>query len=214
MTETSVLSGIAIVTGLTAEARICRRLGPTLAGGGTPEGAAAAARLLVARGATALVSFGLAGGLDPALVPGTLVIPAEIVTAERRYQTDPALTRWLGGPAYTLFAGPEIVVTAGAKESLHEATGAHAIDLESGAVAAVATEYGIPFAALRAVCDPAGRTLPPAALIALSGAGRIVVARVAASVLRRPGQLADLLRLGRDAGVARAALVRKVAVLF
>jgi adenosylhomocysteine nucleosidase len=201
---------IGFVTGLTAEARICRRLGPTLAGGGTPAGAAAAARILVSQGVTSLVSFGLAGGLNPALRPGMLVIPAEIVTAGRRYATDPALTRWLGGPAYSLFAVPDIIVTAAAKLAAHAATGADAIDLESGAVAAVAAEHGIGCAALRAICDPAERSLPPAALIALSGTGRIVLARVLLAVLRRPGQMAGLLQLGRDAAVARAGLVRRV----
>jgi adenosylhomocysteine nucleosidase len=208
-----VLSLICFVTGLTAEARIASRLGLTLAGGGTPEGAGRVARALAARGATGLVSFGLAGGLNPGLAAGALVIPDAVVWRGRRYAADAALTRRLGGPVGTLYAAPAIVVSAAEKRALFETTGADAIDMESGAVAEVAAALGLGFAALRVVCDPAGTTLPPAALMALNGAGAVSMLRVAGSVLRRPGQMADLLRLGRDAARARAVLVRHVAGL-
>ncbi|MBV8703468.1 MAG: hypothetical protein JO118_07120, partial [Acetobacteraceae bacterium] len=83
MTESfrSVSERIGIVTGLAAEARIVRRLGwPVAVGGGTPAGAYAAAGGLAGQGATALVSFGLAGGLHPALNAGALLIPEAILT--------------------------------------------------------------------------------------------------------------------------------------
>jgi adenosylhomocysteine nucleosidase len=201
---------IGIVTGLTAEAQVARALGTVRAGGGTPAGAARAAEALIAGGATTLVSFGLAGGLNPALGAGTLVVPGRVVTAGGSFGTDVALTRALGGPVHTLYAGAGIAVTAADKAALHAATGADAIDLESGEVAAVAAAHGVPFAVLRAICDPADSTLPPAAIIALDARGAIAFARVAASVLLHPGQVPALLRLARDAGRARAALVRQV----
>ncbi len=206
--RTTKFAMIGVVTGLTAEARLARPLGTPRAGGGTPEGAAQAARTLIAEGATALVSFGLAGGLNPALQAGTLIIPTRVRTASTSYTTDPALTRLLGGPAHTLYAGDAVAVTAADKAALHAASGADAIDLESGAVAAVAASHGVPFAALRAICDPADSTLPPAAIIALDAHGAIALARVTAAVLRHPGQVSALLRLARDAARARAALVR------
>ncbi len=199
---------IGVVTGLTAEARIGARVGTALAGGGTPEGAARAAETLVAQGATTLISFGLAGGLNPGLSAGTLVIPAEVITEDAIYATDPALTDKLGGPAHSLYAAPKIVVTAAAKRALFASTRADAIDLESAAVAEVAVTHGVRFAVLRAICDPAGSTLPPAALIALNEAGAIGFARVAVSVLQDPMQLGALWRLARDAGAARAALLK------
>jgi adenosylhomocysteine nucleosidase len=201
---------IGIVTGLTAEARIGRPLGVPRAGGGTPDGAAHAAEALIAEGATALISFGLAGGLNAALPPGTLIIPAEVATATGSYATDPALTGSLGGPVHTLYAGAVIAVSAAEKAALYATTGADAIDLESGAVAAVAAAHGVPFSVLRAICDPADSTLPRAAIIALDARGAIAWARVAASVLGHPGQVPVLWRLARDAARARAALVRHV----
>ena len=59
------------------EARLARRLGFRIAtGGGTRDGAETAARLLVAEGALALVSFGLAGGLQPPLHSGKVLVHA------------------------------------------------------------------------------------------------------------------------------------------
>jgi adenosylhomocysteine nucleosidase len=199
---------IGFVTGLTAEAALVARLGPARAGGGTPAGAKAAADALIDAGVTGLISFGVAGGLNPAMTPGALVIPTFVITETSRYETDATLTRLLGGPAYTLFGGHDVVVTAAEKQRLHVETAADAIDLESGAMAQAAAARGIPFAALRAVCDPASTTLPPAALLALNGQGSIVLARIIAAVLRRPAQIPALLRLGRDAATARRALVR------
>jgi len=200
-----------LVTGLQAEARIARPLGAVAAGGGLPAGAAEAAERLAAQGVAALVSFGLCGGLDPALPPGAIVVPRRVCTAHRHHATAANIAAALGGwSADRLWAGDAVVATAADKRALFAASGAVAVDLESGAVAAVAERHGLPFAVLRAVCDPAETTLPPAALLALDQAGAIGLWRVAASVIAAPGQLPALLRLARDAGRARAALVRRV----
>ncbi len=198
------------MVGLTAEARLLRGSGFRVGiGGGTPEGAGRAAATLVAGGATALVSFGLAGGLNPALPAGSLVIPSCVVEAGMWFQCDPGLITWLGGATTAcLLAGAEIAVTAAQKSALFAALQADAIDLESGAAARVAKSHNIPFAVLRAVADPAGRTLPPAALIALSADGKISLAPIIASVLRNPSQIPALLALARDAAKARAALLK------
>ena len=55
------------------------------------ENAAAAARLLLERGAECLVSFGLAGGLSPRLPPGAVVVPAAVLDLRGgRHLADPA----------------------------------------------------------------------------------------------------------------------------
>ncbi len=202
---------VGVVVGLEAEARIARNFGvPIEVGGGRAEGAAAASSRLVARGVSGLISFGLAGGLDPALIPGAMLVPATVLFEADRWDADAAMLQRLGGPTPgTLYGGGEVVASAQAKAALHARTGAVAVDLESAAVARTARQHGLPFAVLRAVCDGAARDLPRAALVALDGAGRIGMWRVILAALSRPGQLPDLIRLGGDAARARHALVTR-----
>jgi adenosylhomocysteine nucleosidase len=207
---------VGLVVGLAAEARIAAPLGCRVAtGGGTAAGAEAAMRALIAQGVTGLVSFGLAGGLDPALPAGTLLVPRTLLLdGHDARQTDPALCAWLGGATPgPMLAGTAVVADADAKRTLHARTGAVAVDLESGAVALAAARHGIGFAMLRAVCDPADRDLPPAALAALDQAGAIGALRVLGSVLRAPGQVPSLLRLARDAAAAQRALRERVRLI-
>lgn len=198
------------VTGLTAEARLLKGVGPVEVGGGTPAGAEAAAGRL--RDVDAIVSFGLAGGLDPALAAGTVVIPEAVIVAGQVVAADPQVNARLGGATHRLLAmGTGIVATRAGKAAAFAATGAVAVDLESGAVARVAAARGMGFAVLRAICDPATADLPPAALAALDAGGAIGLWRVLRSVLAEPGQVPALLGLARDAGRARGALTRALA---
>lgn len=202
---------IGFVVGLAAEARIARRLGLVEIGGGLPAGAEAAAERLVARGAAGLVSFGLAGGLDPALRAGDLVVPAMVVEDGHSYAADLELAARFGGVMQMrALAGRTVLADIAAKRAARDATGAAIVDLESGAVARVAARHGLPFAVVRAVCDPAGRALPPLALAALDAGGRIGVGRVVASLLRHPWQIPALVGLARDAMRARGVLRKKV----
>src|ERR1700744_2876811 len=90
---------IGFVTGLTAEAKLLEKTGFLVAaGGGWPEGAHRAAERLIGQGAEALVSFGLAGGLEPDARPGTLLVPKAVTEGAETYLCDPALVMFLGGP--------------------------------------------------------------------------------------------------------------------
>jgi adenosylhomocysteine nucleosidase len=203
---------IGFVTGLTAEARLATAAGfLAAAGGGTPTGAARAAETLLAQGAQALVSFGLAGGLAPSLAPGAILIPPSVIDGEKIFICDAALAEMLGGATKNpMLAGQDIIALTSEKSSLFQATNADAIDLESGAVARVAKAHGTPFAVLRAVADPAQRNLPPAALNALNAAGKINFSAILASILANPGQIPALIQVGRDAAQARTALLKQL----
>jgi adenosylhomocysteine nucleosidase len=203
---------IGIVVGLEAEARIARRLGwPVAIGGGTASGALEATRQLIDQGSDALISFGLAGGLDPALRPGELIVPSAVIVGDARYPTDPELSHMLGGAtADAVLGGEAIAWSADEKRRLYDQTSAVAVDLESGAVAHSAAGRGMPFAVLRAICDPADHALPPAALTALDAHGAIAVRRIVASLMAQPGQLPSLLALAVDAAVARRSLAARV----
>jgi adenosylhomocysteine nucleosidase len=205
-------SQIGFVVGLSAEARLLRRFGVGIGiGGGFPAGATRAAEKQVADGAVALVSFGLAGGLNPALAPGAVLVPESVIDDGEVYRCDSALIAWLGGASGKSIMSAKLVAeTQADKAALFKETRAEAIDLESGAVARVAAGAKIPFAVLRAIADPASRNLPPAALIALNGAGEIGFLSVLASVFKEPSQIPALITLGQDAAKARRALMTKL----
>ncbi len=187
--------------------------------GARPGRAEAEARRLAAEGCRALLSWGVAGGLAPALVPGDLVIPAEVVAedggswpvsaelcaAVAASVPSPLRGEGQGGGGRHLGVD-RMVLSAAEKTALFERTGAVALDMESHRVALVAAAAGLPVVAVRAVGDPAGRALPALAAQALGEGGRPRIGPVVAGLLRRPGDLAALLRVKRDTEVALAAL--------
>ncbi len=199
---------IGVIVGLAMEARPARPLGGVVAtGGGTAAGAETAAEGLAAGGVTALLSFGLAGGLDPRLRPGHILIPRAVLAAGQNFPTDRGLDRLLGGPTIELLLGEtSVVASPEAKRQLWRTTGAAAVDLESWAVAQVAARHELPFAVLRAVCDPAQRSLPRVALAAVGPEGRVRALRMLAALLVHPADLPGLVALAADSALARHAL--------
>jgi adenosylhomocysteine nucleosidase len=189
-----------------------RGLGGIVAvGGGTREGAQEAAEELIRMGAGALLSFGYAGGLDPALKAGDLLIPTWVLAGGHYYPVDPSLAASFGGMREQVILGAMGVLgEVEAKQRVRQQTEACAVDLESGAVAQVAWRNRLPFAVLRAVCDPADRALPPMAVTALDRNGRVRKLHMLGAILRRPWQVPALIALGQDAAAARATLVAKV----
>jgi adenosylhomocysteine nucleosidase len=181
-------SSVAFITGLTAEARLLAGL-PCIAraGGGTPEGAARQAKAAIRAGARALISFGLAGGLDPALGAGAILRPATVLWRNASFATDADLTAALGGVTEGPMLAAEFTI-APAREKLaaHAGTGAVAVDLESGAVAEIACKHGVPFAVLRAICDTAGENLKNHVFAVGSLPGTPTRPNCSASGTRRP----------------------------
>ena len=167
-----------VVSGLRAEARIAAGAGVhALAGGGNAARLAAAIDRSVGEGASGLLSFGLAGGLEPGLPPGTIVVPGAVIAGTERFATDPLWTRNLRtmlphGVEAALAGVSSPVATISAKAGLRATTGAAAADMESHIAARAAQRFGLPLAALRVIADPAERAIPRAAIAALGEDGR------------------------------------------
>lgn len=209
---------VLVVTGMAKEMRLAA--GPdsvVLGSGGDPR---RLRQLLAERGAPgcrAVLSFGIAGSLDPALAPGDVVISTGVVAGDDLWAAHPPMADLLadslaaGGlrPVRAAIAGAELVVMdAAAKRRIRSATGAAAVDMESHVAADYAARAGLPFVALRVICDPAARALPPLALTALRADGTVDLVAVLNGLARRPVQLAAMLRVASDARAAFAALGR------
>ena len=167
----------------------------------------------LARGASAVISFGIAGGLAEDIAPGTWLVARAIVAPTARWPCDTAWARILAErlrDALTVdLAGVDApIAQSTAKRALHRVTGAAAVDTESHIAAAMAADHGLPFAAFRVVADAAERNLPPAACEALRPDGKISGVAVLRSLARTPGQIPALARTAIDARIALRALSR------
>ncbi len=214
---------VGIVIALAAEARtLARRDGRFLThsqyqvmiSGPGPRRADTAARQLLAHGCDALLSFGLAGGLAPALRPGALVIATTVHSKDGeslacdRVLHDDIVARLAGTGALAapLYSADTAIVAHTDKRALHDTLDVAAVDMESAAIARVARKHDCPFAALRCVVDPADFSLPRAALAGMAEDGSSRPLASAAAVLKHPCELPDLIRLALWYGGALRAL--------
>ncbi|CAI3938269.1 Nucleoside phosphorylase/nucleosidase [Commensalibacter communis] len=204
---------IGVLVGMQSEAKLARHLYPAAieASGATKEGAKIALNRLIMANVTSIVSFGFAAGLDPLIKAGTILLPNVIHVNGKDYVSDPALRLKLGAEKSKIKVGAllhsdEIITASAEKQELFCKTGCVALDMESGIVAQYCEDHQIPFAVLRVVCDSAARDLPPLACMALSHDGNLNRIQMAKSLLSNPGQIAGLIKLGIDAGVAYAQL--------
>jgi len=161
----------------------------------------------------AIVSFGIAGGLDPDLRPGTPILAPWVIGRRGRWNADTgwlqALSELCGNAVCAGIAGSDLPVgTPGDKKLLRESTDAAAVDMESHIVAEIAAQHGLPFAAIRVVADSADRHLPEAAMIPLRKNGRPDIVAVLGSLAIRPGQLPTLVGVARDVRHALRSLGR------
>jgi hopanoid-associated phosphorylase len=208
---------VGAVTGLAAEAKVARRAGIIA----RPSGSIAAqttaiAERLLSEGAEALISFGIAGALAPALTPGCLLVPRAVidetgaryaVDSEWRTQISDALRHaGLRLDDGDLLGAREAAASPARKAELYRVTGAVAIDLESYLVAQAAARAYRPFLVLRAVSDSATQALPDAAVHGLAANGKPALGRVLLSVARDPRQIPALIKLAGDTQRALDAL--------
>lgn len=185
-----------------------------------PDAAVTAARKLVERGCEAIISWGIAGGLSPGLTIGDLVVPEQIRGDDVLYAVDANLRRALAARLGNRLHGGALVTTAEvirtpqSKAALHRRHGAIAVDMESAAIAQVAADHRLPFAAIRAISDRASDPLPRGlAAVIDANTGRLRPRGVAKLVLTGPHLVPRLLRTGRDFATALSALSAAAGVM-
>jgi hopanoid-associated phosphorylase len=207
------MKSLGIVTGLASEAACLGKVQFCRVAGADAVRAGLAARALIAEGCLGLLSFGLAGGLDPNLEPGAVIVADAVVgPQDRRLPTDvswrAALADKLHAHVGPLLSMPTAIVEPEAKEALRGSSGALAVDMESLAIALVASEANLPFAAIRAVADPATARVPAWVMAGVRSDGSVHTLKIARELVKRPGDLPTLLRLAGYSRVAHQSLSR------
>jgi adenosylhomocysteine nucleosidase len=226
------LNAVGVVAALASEARA---LGPSMPRGGDPPlselallgagsllalsgigraAAAAAAQALVDAGVSALMTFGMAGGLDPALQPGSVVIPSELISSDGvryvscrawREQVAAAVSALRPVSEGSLLTSAHAIETPADKAAAFRTIGAAAVDMESATVAEIAAKHNLPFIAVRVIVDTAADMLPRA-VVAASRAGKVQFARLLGGLILAPREIASLIRLAQRYRIAMRSL--------
>jgi len=210
MAEVILPPGCVVAVGLKSEAALLPPGVRAVVSGGDPARLAALLDALPGD-VTAVLSFGIAGGLAPGIATGAVLIASAVWDDGTLWPVDAALLAGLSVRRGLIAASAGLLSDAAAKAALHRASGALAVDMESGAAARFAGLRGLPFGVLRAVADGPQGVLPEAAAVGLNPDGSPAPGRVLAALLRRPGDLPALLRLASASAKAHAALRRVLA---
>jgi len=174
-----------------------------------------AARVLLEKGATALMSWGFAGGLLPRISAGSLILPEVVIAPDQSvYHVDPIwherLCRLLETTVQfyrgILVESSAVLTGCAEKTASFHRIGAIAVDMESASVALVAKEARLPFTVIRAIVDNAEMFIPRSALNSIDEFGRVHPLRLLTCLARRPAEFTTLLRLGRNFQAARNTL--------
>jgi adenosylhomocysteine nucleosidase len=199
---------VLIVTGLVQEARIAAGPGMTvICSSSDPQQLRALLTVFDPTTIRGVISFGVAGGLDPTLKSGDVVVATEVLAGDARWLAGLALNEEVIASVAlgrrrvvrgSLAGAEEVVAARHLKAALHSETGAAAVDMESHIAAAYAAEAGLPFAALRVISDPASRALPALARAVIKPNGDIDLRKILRGVARNPTTLRALVSTGID----------------
>ncbi len=189
---------IIAVTGTRREGAILAGLGTTvIAGGGDPV-SLTAELTRTAKGAAGIVSFGMAGALNPELTIGRIVVGTRLTGSwegecDRKWATVLA-SRIPGSVPGCCYADGRLIDDAAEKRAVGRSTGAIAADMESHIAARIAAEAGVPFAILRCISDEVDAGLPPAIAVAMRPGGKLSLGAMLGSIIQQPRQFPALFR--------------------
>ena len=191
--------------------------------GAMPERAESLSRRLIDQGCGALLSFGIAGALDPDIQVGDTVVSAGVVNAQGDVlRADEIwLQRVMGlldqeiSPVHKglIYGSDTAIATPQLKSDIYAKSKALCVDMETHRMAVVAQEASIPFLAVRVISDDASRAIPSAALGVIGENGKPQIGRVLKGLLRYPNQIPALIALSKDMELALATLRRVPGIL-
>lgn len=154
----------------------------------------------------ALISWGVAGALDPTLDSGDLIIANSIISDDKNNQTtakwQKELLAFLTGKVQKaldadIYSSSEVCATIEDKRMLFEKTNAIAVDMESAAITDTAMDNNLDFMVIRSIADKADFAIPEAVLNHTDNLGNPEILKFIGSCLSKPGQIKELLTLAK-----------------
>ena len=184
--------------------------------------AEAGTKKLMAEGIDVLVSWGSAGALHANIPLGALLLPGKVIdTFQNTFVAEENIYNKIKEniPSHMQVVYDPLAETstplsdASQKKAFREASGAVAVDMESGTLARLAHQHQIPFVVIRSVADTSTMSIPPSILKTMSVEGKINFALLCQQLLLHPADCLALLRLGRGFGKAKRTLTQVAQIL-
>lgn len=151
-----------------------------------------------------IIMAGFAGALEASLRIGDVVVAG----LPSHFVIDGGFREGL------IHTSADMAATPAKKLELFAMTGALAVDMEGERVRPFADSLGVPFLHIRAISDTATDALDPAVLDFIDDRGRVRPFALTWGLVRRPGLILKLARLGLNARVAGKRLGEVVAKLM
>jgi hypothetical protein len=142
---------------------------------------------------SAVLTCGLAGGLDPALARTTV-----LMEADEGFPFIPQLQA-AGAKPGRFYCSPRVIITAAEKSQTRKAQQADAVDMESAVIRQECQSRQIPSATVRVISDTAAEDLPLDFNQYLDGDYRMNYPKIMAKALASPTRIHQLLLFQRQA---------------
>ncbi len=170
------------------------------------DAASQAAEKLLDLNINALISWGVAGALDPTLESGDLIIANSIISGDKN---NPTTAKWqkellafFSGKVQKalnadIYSSSEVCATIEDKKILFGKTNTIAVDMESAAITDTAMKNNLDFVVIRSIADKNDMPIPEAVLKYTDSLGNPIILKFIGSCLSKPGQIRELLILAR-----------------
>jgi adenosylhomocysteine nucleosidase len=160
-----------------------------------------------------VISSGFAGAVTDDLRVGDLMLAENFSDREVLARVERILSERKPGKA-RLFTSASIVDSVEQRDEIARASGAAAVDMETGSIFAVCNAHGVPLLSVRAISDTPNQPFPaPPDVLFDMERQRTNYARLFGYLLRHPSSISRLLGFGREINRTRAKLTGAIVAL-
>ena len=193
-----------------------------LTGMGKANAAQSIRAALAANRPSLVLTCGFAGGLNPQLVTGDVVVEisrsrGDEAQTEKELETPHVVSYEklisAGAREGKFHCADKVAVTAEEKWALWQTTGADAVEMESEIIREICREQKIPSATVRVILDTAGEDLPLDFNALMTPDLQMDFGKLALSILKSPGKIGALMRLQKQSRAAARKLAEVLEAL-